>query len=348
MKRLLLVLSLVLISYQSQAVTISVSSTCVDGGGGTAFCDAMEAELENYLADGTPNVSIDKYADGISNSTGFAMKGQNSDYAENFDLFVFKPSFGLAVQGELDDPENADGFGIGGALTVGINLDLLPVDKIGPIEFKKMDLFVSFMSYNPDQEVGDNATAEGELSSFSVMARYQLMDEVDIVPGYMLQWEGVHLHTGIQRNTMGIKLSQDLADETVTEENTGATGTFSNGNVTFDMDSTVTSIPVEISTSIRALYAFTLYGGLGLDYNVSSETDVDLNASGNFAASNAGTNYSATINANESATGEGMATNYRGFVGLQFNVPFVRLYVQANQSFAEDLIGVNAGLKITY
>jgi hypothetical protein len=49
----------------------------------------------------TPDVSIDKYADGISNATGFAMKGQNSDYAENFNWFVFKPSFGLAVQGEM-------------------------------------------------------------------------------------------------------------------------------------------------------------------------------------------------------------------------------------------------------
>ena len=146
---------------------------------------------------------------------------------------------------------------------------------------------------------------------------------------------------------MNIDLKKDFEDETINES--GATGTFSESNVTFKMDSTVTSIPLEISTSLRALYIFTLYGGLGLDYNVSSETDVDIDASGNFSGSDgAGTTYNASISADESASGEGMATNYRGFVGLQFNVPFVRIYVQANKSFAEELVGVNAGLKITY
>tara|TARA_B100001971_G_scaffold84647_1_gene77980 strand:- start:88525 stop:89610 length:1086 start_codon:yes stop_codon:yes gene_type:complete len=347
MKKLLLLLSLFLISFKSEAVNITISSTC-NGGANTANCQALEDELNSYLNSETPDVSIDKYADGISNATGFAMKGQNSEYAENFSLFVFKPSFGLAAQGDVDEPESAEGFGLGGALTVGINLDLLPIDKIGPIEFKKMDLFVSFMSYNLDQEVGDNATGEGELSSFSVMARYRLMDAVDIVPGYMLQWGGLHIHTGIQRNKMGIELSQDLEDETVTDEGTGASGTFNNGNVTFDMDSTVTSIPFEISTSIRALYVLSLYGGLGFDYNLTSETDVDLNADGTFNGNAGGDTYVANISADESASGEGMATNYRGFVGLQFNVPFVRIYVQANKSFAEELVGVNAGLKITY
>jgi hypothetical protein len=211
-----------------------------------------------------------------------------------------------------------------------------------------MDLFVSFMSYDVDNEVGDGTTAAGELSSFSVMARYQVMEGNDIVPGYMVEWGGLHLHTGIQRNSMGINLAQDLKDENVTDDATGATGTFSQGNVTFDMDSTVTSIPVELSSYLRLAYVFTLYGGLGFDYNLTSETDVDLNASGNFSGSGSGTTYSATINANESASGEGAATDFRRFVGIQFNVPFVRIYAQMNQNFGGDLNGFNVGLKMTY
>jgi hypothetical protein len=45
------------------------------------------------------------------------------------------------------------------------------------------------------------------------MARYQIMEGNDIFPGYMLEWGGVHVHTGIQRNSMGIELTQDLKDE---------------------------------------------------------------------------------------------------------------------------------------
>jgi hypothetical protein len=114
------------------------------------------------------------------------------------------------------------------------------------------------------------------------------------------------------------------------------------------MDSTVTSIPVELSTYLRMAYVLTLYGGVGFDYNLSAETDVDLNASGNFSGSGSGTTYSATINANESASGEGAATDFRRFVGIQFNVPFVRIYAQMNQNFGGDLNGFNVGLKMTY
>lgn len=350
MKRLLLVLSLVLISYQSQAVTITVNQTsCTDSGGGS-ICAALTNEIRSELNADTPDVSIDKYAEGIANSTGMSMKGQNSDYSDNFNLFMFKPSFGVGVQGDLDDPESAEGIGLGGALTVGINLDLLPVDKIGPIEFKKMDLFVSFMSYNIDQELGDDgATGEGELSSFSVMARYRALDGTDIVPGYMLEWGGLHIHTGIQRNQMGIELNQNLQDETVTDDTNNTTATFQNGSINFDLNSTVTSIPFEVSTYLRALYVFTLYGGVGFDYNLSSEADAELSASGDVTGSGTGlTAYTADISASESGSGDGMATNYRGFVGLQFNVPFVRVYVQAQQSFAEDLLAVNFGMKVTY
>ena len=346
MKKLFLGILVGTLSLSASAVTINVSGSCA--GGNTTFCNTLEAELENELNADTPDVGIDKYAGGIANATGFAMKGQNSDYAENFNWFVLKPSFGLAVDGEVDDPEGANGFGLGGALTVGINLDLLPVDKIGFIEFDKMDLFVSFMSYNVNNDVGDGGTAEGDLSSFSVMARYQIMEGADIVPGYMVEWGGLHIHTGIQRNSMGINLSQDLADETV-DAGGGTTGTFSDGNVTFDMESSVTSIPLELSTYLRLAYVFTLYGGVGFDYNLSSDTDVDLDASGNFSGNDgAGTTYTATISANEKGSGEGAATNFRNFVGIQFNVPFARLYLQMNQGMGSDLMGVNAGLKVTY
>lgn len=352
MKKLLLVLSLCVISFQTKAVDITVTvNNCgsLTGTANSGNCGSFTDELRSYVNEDQPDVSIDKYADGVANANGFAMKGQNSEYAENFSLFVFKPSFGLAVQGDIDDPESAEGVGLGGALTVGINLDLLPIDKIGPIEFKKMDLMVSFMSYNLDQDVGDDATGEGDVSSFSIMARYRILDGMDIVPGYMLEWGGLHIHTGLQRNKMGIELTQSFADETVTDDSTGATGTFSDGQATFELDATTTSIPFEVSTYLRALYVFTLYGGLGFDYNLTSETDVSLNASGNFAGTGGGASgYDADVAANEDASGEGMATNYRGFVGLQFNVPFVRIYVQANKSFAEELVGVNAGLKITY
>ena len=58
--------------------------------------------------------------------------------------------------------------------------------------------------------------------------------------------------------------------------------------------------------------------------------------------------YSAKVNASETADGKGKPTNFRGFVGLQVNVPFVRLFVHVNKGLGNDLIGGNVGVKILY
>lgn len=345
MKKFLLGMLLTTLPMAASAITITVDNLVCSNSGAytTANCNALKAEVEKDLQADLPDVSIDKYGTGVANATGFAMKGQGSDYAENFKYFVFKPSFGVAMDGDIDKPENASGVGLGGALTVGLNLDLLPVDKIGPVEMKDLDLFVSFMSYDVD-ETSDDTTFAGDLSSFGVYARYRFMEGKDILPGYMLEWGGIHLHTGFQRNKMGIKLTQSFKDQTVTSG--AVSGSFNNASAVFDLDSTVTSIPVEVSTYIRALYVFTLYTGAGFDYNIGS-ADASLTASGKVQAANA-SDFSVDISAAESGKGDAKATNFRGFLGMQFNVPFVRLYVHVNKGFGSDLIGANFGAKITY
>lgn len=327
------------------AVNINVTNVvCTIPGGSVSTpgtpCYQMDQAIKGEINGDIPRVSIDKYGSGVANTTALSMKGQGSDYAENFTYFIFKPSLGFAVDGDIDKPESASGFGVGGALTVGLNLDMLPFDKIGSIEMKNLDIFLSFMNYDLDQTQDDTAF-NGELSSFGVFARYRFMEGKDIFPGYMLEWGGVHLHTGLQRNTMGLKLTQSFKDQTVTAG--GETATFGNSSAVFNIDSSVTSIPIEISTYLRMLYVFTLYTGAGFDYNMGS-TDIDLTASGSVAS----TGYSADINANEGGSGKPEATNFRGFLGLQFNVPLVRLYVHVNKGLGNDLKGVNFGAKITY
>ena len=309
-------------------------------------CGAMVQELRNY--EDLPDVPIDTYAEGISDSNAFAIKGQGSDYADNFSLFSVKASAGAALKGDLDEvsdnPEAAEGIGLGGAITIGLNLDLLPIDKIGPIEFKKLDVFASFFSYSLDQDM-DQTTLEGDISSFGVYARYRLIDAVDFVPGNLLQWGGLHLHTGYQRSSMNISISQDLEDQKV--ESNGATAQFQNGFAKFDIESQTSFIPVEVSTFFRMAYVFTVYTGAGFDYNLG-DTELDLTAAGNVAGTGAATGFSADVDASENGSGGPEATNFRAFAGLQFNVPFVRVYAQVNKALGSDLIGANAGIKILW
>jgi hypothetical protein len=353
MKKLLVGLVLAL-PMAAQAIEINVATTnCPVGISGgtpsddTAVCNQLQQDIATEANKNVPEVSIDKYAEGISDSTAFAMKGQGSDYADNFDIFTIKGSLGAAFKGDMDEPEQAEGIGLGAAVTVGVNLNLLPIDKIGGVELKDFDLFFSAMSYSTDQDLED-LTIEGDTSSLGMHVRWRFIEGVDIFPGNMLRWGGVQVHTGYQRNSMKIDMTQSLKDQRVETNNGNAT--FGDASVKFNIDSQTSSIPFEISTSIRALYVFTLYTGFGFDYNISGNTDIDLGASGTVSgdAGGAAAGYQASINANESGDGSISTTSMRAFLGLQFNIPVVRIYVHANKGLGDDQLGVNTGVKINW
>lgn len=329
------------LSASAVTVTITQTSCSLPGGSGGAACNAADQAMQDFVDADLPEVSLGDYGGGIANSTNFAYKGLNSDYSDIFDFFMLRAGGGIAVQGDMSEPEKAEGIGLGASVTVGVNLDLLPVSKIGPIDLSKMDLFVSFASLDQEQDLEETNT-DVELSHFAVSARYQIVDEKDIIPGTLLQWGGVHLHTGFQKSSIKGTITQKFDDQVV-DLGSGQTATFGNSSAKFQLESSTFSIPIEVSTFLRAGYVFTFFGGAGLDI-VSGSTDVSIGANGTAT----GTGYTANISADESDSGEAEATNMRAFGGLQFNIPFVRLSLQMNKGLGNDLLGVNFGAKILW
>lgn len=311
---------------------------------GNADCEQALQDAEDQANADIPSISEDDYAAGISNSVNYAYKGSGSDYSDNFAVFVVKASGGVGVQSEdptLKDTDKLEGIGAGAAVTLGLNLDLLPVDKIGSVEFKKLDVFLSFMSYSMDNEFDDFAF-DGDISTIGLFARYRLIDSVSILPGSLLEWGGLHLHTGIQKSTMNLSLSQNFKGT----ETSGAYTINYDADAVFDIESSVTSIPIELSTYLRAGYILTLFGGAGFDINMGN-TDVTLSGDGDLEQDGTGTPVG-TVIADGDGSGSPEATNFRAFGGLQFNIPFVRVYAQVNKSLGSDVLGANAGVKILW
>jgi hypothetical protein len=337
----------------AQAIDFTYTHDCsgLVGGSGGSLCTDIKNEVESVASSDLPDVDISKYSDGTANATVIANTGKGSDYGQNFDLFTIKINpLGIGVdasEGGLSDPDNASGVAIGAGLMVGVNMDAFPIGKIGFFDFDKLDVMFNFMNLNVDQEL-DSAEASGEVSGLGLMARYRIMDPVDILPGYMVQWGGVMLHTGFQKSKMNMSLVQNLNDETISGSQ-GAfnyTGSFTNASGTFEIDSNTTVIPIEVSTYIRLAYAFTFYGGLGMDI-ASGESKIGFNGSGTVNVNaGAGGNYTGTIAASQVSKGEPESAKMRGFLGVQINAPVVSLYVHANKQLAADVIGVNLGLNI--
>lgn len=342
-----LILMLLLgISFSANAAFFSIDLNCSGSGYSNALeeaaCDDLQDEMDDYANENNPDVELDEYTTGMSNALVMASRGNGTDYANNFDIFVVGGNFGLGYAGDQDEPA---GIGFQGGLLAGLNLDILPVDKLGFIEFEKMSIFFNFFSYDLDQEADDTST-EGEISSFGVHVRYQIIDGVDFVPGGLVSWKGVHVHTGYQMSTNEISITTEIADEEFTQEVPGGDdleASLEDTSATFAIESTTHTIPIEVSTAIQLLYVTSFYGGLGVDIS-SGGTEVSLEAEGDIT----GLPEDGEMDVDESEESSPNATNFRAFAGFQFNVPFVKIYAQMNKALSEDILGVQFGIKLLY
>lgn len=351
MKKLLLGMALTLsltLPQMSQAGIITLNfdqDSCVGSVGDATLCSQIKTELDNEINNVLPDANnIDDFSSGISNAMGVAGAG-STDYSDKFEYFVVKPSFGLGIAAEdLSSPESAGGVGFSGNLVFGLNMNLLPVDKIGPIDMDKLDVFVNIFSYNLDRDVGD-VTFAGDIGSFGIHARYHLMEGSEFFLG---EWGGVFLHTGFQRTTMDLNFSKPIKlgePVTVGSGPTAVSANVKNTNVTIGMESAITTIPIEASTYLRFLYVFTAFGGLGMDIT-SGSTDVKLDPSGELVLTADDTTLG-EINGSTSS-GDPNSFGLRAFAGLQLNLPFLRLYGQFQKPLGQDAVGTNIGMKILW
>lgn len=324
----------------------SSGTTCT-----TAANDLFDS-LENDINADLPDADASTYLPGMANAAIASGKSQSGDHSNDLDFMMVSANVGVGLDtGDQDlndfisgdaDANQVRGFGLNAAITIGLDLGILPVDKLGPIDLEKMDLFVSAMKLEEGKEGVDDQYAE--LTYFAVKARYHLYEGNSILPGGMLKWGGVYVSTGIEKSSLRMVL-QEKFNETVSSGSVNATF---NGTAKFGADIDVTSIPIEISTYVQTLYALTFYGGLGVDFNFGEATSI-AGVTGSITAGSNPNNASATGDLNLGSTGEPESVGARGFFGLQIGVPLVKFYVQLNKQFTGDNVaGVGAGLKVIW
>lgn len=342
----LIVLSL-LFSFAASAgvFTVTPNTAC----NGNSSCVTAMQQLEDDINADLPDADASTYLPGMANAAIASGKSQSGDHSNDLDFMMVSANVGVGLDTgdrDLNDFISGDaeanqirGFGLNAAITIGLDLGILPVDKLGPIDLEKMDLFVSAMKLEEGKEGVDDQYAE--LTYFAVKARYHLYEGNSILPGGMLKWGGVYVSTGIEKSSLRMVLQEKFSDSTTS----GAVTVNYNGTARFGADIDVTSIPIEVSTYVQTLYALTFYGGLGVDFNFGEATqisDVDMTIDG-------GGGLGGTGSLNLGSSGKPESMGARGFFGLQIGVPLVKFYVQLNKQFTGDNVaGVGAGLKVIW
>ncbi len=328
-----------------------------DGGLNPLIRAAIEAEVqkaEDEINAGLPsNNDPSRLMEGMANSSVMAGKGIGSDYASGMEVALIGAGIGVGADLEKNKEADSDlsGVGIQGGLLVGMNLGWMDTEKILGFETNKLNMYVNFFKYELEQTSGDTDVT-ADLSSYGVHFSY---DWIKARPSKWFGWGGVKIHTGYEYNKTDLNFKSTI-NQTVTADQGG--GTYSStilANPFANINVATHSIPFEISTSLRFLYLFSIYGGLGADYNTGSATGKgDLNsATSPVTCTGVGCPAPGSIgdietDANIDGKGKASPFLFRSFAGVQVNLPFIRVFVQADKAFGNELIGATTGIRFVY
>lgn len=295
--------------------------------------------LEDQVNSKLPAVETGAYTKGMANATAMATTGTAVTYGSAFSMALVGVNAGLGVDlgkgnslSDLD-PKKVAGFGAQAAVVVGFNPAAISDSPWGPIDPKRLKLFLSFMKL--DRKVD---TADISFSNLGVLGQYRLIAERPL--GHStLRWGGVDVTSGFRTAKMKATVVQELEVEYEDPGASGVTATVK-GPATFGADVNVFSIPVEVSTSLRVAYVLNLIGGVATDFN--------------FGSSEAIANYNSNIdlNGNGNATGAldlGSKTkptmiNARAFAGLGFNLGVGTLNFVLGKSLTASAWSIDTGL----
>ncbi len=288
---------------------------------------------------------------GMANSSVMAGKGIGNDYASNMDVMLIGAGVGVGADLEKDKKTDSDlsGAGVQGGIILGTSLAWMDTEKILGLETNKLAVYVNYLGYDLDRKLGDGDKDQikAKLNSFGVHFRYNWISGAG---NKLFGWGGVKVHTGYEYNTTKLTFNSTLSESINQDVGGGQTvsGTI-NGKPAATIDVATQSIPIEVSTDIQFLYFLSLYTGLGVDFNFGKAKGAgDLNASPTTLNYSGGADPTVQAEANIDGSSSVDSILTRGFVGVQFNLPFLRIFVQGDKAFGNDLVGATAGVRIVY
>lgn len=361
--QLALALSMSFYSLESSAQIFDIKVTDYDGADSYPALKALiDTELAKVVADinkDLPGGPPDRLMEGMANSSVMAGKGIGTDYASNMKVMIIGAGIGVGADLAKDKTTDSDlsGAGVAPGIMMGMNLGFMDSERFLGMDTDRLNMYVNFMSYNYKYDTKDKENPTNidlGMTAAGVHFRY---DWIKPRGNKLLGWGGVKFNFGYEYNKTDIVLNSSI-NETVNTTDSGATinGTIT-GSPQATIMSTTHSIPLALSTDVQLLYFLTLYTGMGVDVNFGkAEGRGNLNAQESTISCSSGVTCTAASNpdikvqASADINGNGAVNPFlfRGFAGLQINLPFIRIFGQVDKAVGNDLIGATAGVRFVY
>ncbi|HMV36462.1 MAG TPA: hypothetical protein PKY99_12340 [Turneriella sp.] len=342
-KNTLLLLISTLLSANAVSAGISLNVTTND----TTADALLKAEIEKQFQ--VPKMG--DFLKSMANAQAIASKGQGVSYATEQSLFVVGGGFGASLSGDPSTGFSSSsglpgvGFGAQGSIMAGMSLSKLPLPALGPIDLKRLTVFVNYFGISNDSLVS-NLTVKA--NTFGMHAQYKFLEGKNVGGIGILNWGGLAFTTGfnVSSNSVTYKVGQSI---TANSGSQTYTWTPSSGS-SLTLEANSFSIPLEVSTSARLLYVLSVFAGVGVDINFG-KASVSSTLNGPVTGSPVAVTGTASLTGSEE---QGPSFGQmRFFAGPQLNlVPLkntnlLSIYAQGNVSTGGNY-GVHAGARIAW
>lgn len=322
------------------------------------FIDSQAQKIQDDVNQDFPTDSPGRIMEGTANSTVMAAKGIGTDYTDRFQTYLVGYSVGVGA--DLEEEKTLDseisGGGAASGVVVGANAKAIRIENFAGLDTSKLNIFVNFGKLSHDEKIRESRDVDGtgkiEMLNIGLHFNYLIKEGSG---DYMVGWGGIRTHWGYEYNDTltTYKTSIDrLFDESENATNLNGRVT---GHPTFKISTQTHSIPLAVSSNVHFLQIFTLYGGLGTDISYGKargEGVLDGDVSPVICTDNGfcGGGRLIQLQAQASADEDGTVKPliYRGFAGLQLNIPYVRIFGQIDKAFGNDLIAANIGLRLAF
>ena len=347
MKRLTLAVAMLFVSLALGARPAHAQVTITPGPDADAFASSLgmsTADLVNLITtqvDGLFQVTnVNSFLRDFQNAQSFSSKGLGVDYASEATLVEAGATFSVASNvdkaykpsGSYTDPPISGG-GANFSLMGGVGLGLIGLDPVM--------LFGNW--FKGKASLGQ---LDGDYQNWGLHGQLRLLGPSRSMSAtkFLIRWGGIAITSGVDYAHVQLSSKRNIAS-TFSVGGSPVTVT-STGNLSFTLDQTTWSVPLEITTSLRLLSLITVYGGLGLDWQLGGGCDLNIqmmqaSLSGKLQTPTGPVTLSNLGTADVKASGHvsPSAARMREIFGLQLSImDVIRIFAQVNTTASSPML----------
>lgn len=320
------------------------------------YVSDLAGQLKDELETRLNRLDFGPFTQRTANAHAAAARMLTVDHASFIKIFSLTAAGGAAINhtagfSDLTHPSRlsdkiqngeAPMFGVapGVGASLGFNFGALNLRRLGVFDPSRLQVYVSAMVLKFSYD-GDDVRANAK--NFGGHLKYQVFAPGNLTANSLVRWGGLNVALGLHYAGTDLNFKTTLPsgdlEQDVPIDVAGTTQTLRlkgvwTGDVAMNARLRAYTVPIEVSSYLQLLYAFTLFGGIAMDINTGHvQLGADARAPLTIAASGNNSPQSVTVlTPQPSLTYLVKRTpsriDGRAFLGLQLNAGVIALYGQ--------------------